>query len=480
MKKLNQLVECDYDIEIRGIKINSKEVEKGDLFVCTMGVNADRHDFIDDAINNGAAAIIVSKDVECSVPTVKVEDTNKILPIICSKFYDNPEEKLTIIGVTGTDGKTSTATIIQTLLGNDVCGYIGTNGRSCSKFTKEINNTTPDSDKLYEYFYDFVEAGCKYVVMEASSEAFFRHRLDNLEFDGGVITNITKEHLNIHKTFENYIDCKATLFKQVKKEGFSILNSDDKQFDIVLDNCHGNVLTYGKKDNDTVKICDVKILPNRTLIKVTYNEKIYSIESPLLGEFNVYNLMAGILCALSLNIDIDKIIGRIKNIKVSGRLELLPNMGQKFSIMIDYAHTPNGINNLLSFVHTLDINRSIVVIGSAGERDYLKRPVMGKTVADNASYAIFTYEDPRSEEPIDIINMMISDIKEYNNYEIVVDRSEAIKRAIDIAEDNDMVLILGKGNETYEKLKDKTIYFNDFEEAKKHLNARMEREKITI
>ena len=215
MKKLNELIECDFDIEINGIKINSKEITEGDLFVCTKGVNTDRHDFIEDAIKNGAVAVIVSKDITCSVPTVKVKDTNEILPILCSKFYDHPEEKLKIIGITGTDGKTSTATIVQTLIGNDICGYIGTNGRSCSKFNKEINNTTPDSDKLYEYFYDFVNAGCKYVVMEASSEAFFRHRLDNIVFQVGAITNITREHLNIHKTFDNYLEAKAKLLEKL-------------------------------------------------------------------------------------------------------------------------------------------------------------------------------------------------------------------------------------------------------------------------
>lgn len=480
MKKLSQIIDCDYDIEIKGIKINSKEIEPGDLFVCTKGVNADRHDFIDDAIKNGAVAVIVSRDVNCSVPMVKVSDTNKILPIICSKFYDNPEKKLKIIGVTGTDGKTSTATIIQTLIGSDKCGYIGTNGRSCSKFNKEINNTTPDSDKLFEYFKDFVDAGCEYVVMEASSEAFFRHRLDLIEFTGGVITNITKEHLNIHKTFENYIDCKCMLFRQVVKNGFSILNSDDSLYSKVFESCHGTVLTYGKNKNDTLFIKDIFTRSDRTIMSIVIDNKLYNIESPLLGEFNVYNLSGAILCALKLGIDIDTIINRISNIRVSGRLELLPNMGQKFNIMIDYAHTPNGIINLLNFINTLNINRSIVVIGSAGERDYLKRPIMGKTVVDNASYAIFTYEDPRSEEPIDIINMMTSEIKDHNNYEVVVDRSLAIKRAIDMAVDGDIVLILGKGNETYQKLKNKTIYFNDFEEAKKYLKERLEREKVGI
>ena len=480
MKKLSELFDCNYDVDVKGIKINSKEITPGDLFVCTKGVNADRHDFIPDAIKNGASAIVVSRDVDFDIPTIKVDDTNKILPTICSKFYDHPEKKLKIIGITGTDGKTSTATIIQTLIGDDICGYIGTNGRRCSKFDKEINNTTPDSDKLYEYFYDFVNAGCKYVVMEASSEAFFRNRLGGLSFDVGIITNITKEHLNIHKTFENYINCKCQLFKQVKENGISILNSDDSLFETVKESCHGDVYTYGKASNSTVKINNINILPNKTSINFSFENKDYLIESPLLGEFNVYNLCAGILCALKLGISEVEIEKRIKNVKVSGRLDIIPNFGQDFTIMIDYAHTPNGISNLLNFVHTLDIKRSIVVIGSAGERDFLKRPIMGKTVVDNASYAIFTYEDPRSEEPIDIINMMTSDIKDYNNYEIVIDRSEAIKKAINLAHKGDMVLILGKGNETYQKLKDKVIYFNDIEEATKHLKERLQNEKNIV
>lgn len=480
MKKLNELFDCDYDIEIKGIKINSKEVEKGDLFVCTKGVNADRHDFINDAIKNGASAIVVSRDVNFDIPTIKVEDTNKELPLICSKFYDHPEEKLTIIGITGTDGKTSTATIIQTLIGNDKCGYIGTNGRSCYKFNKEINNTTPDSDKLYKYFYDFVEAGCKYVVMETSSEAFFRHRLDNLKFDGGIITNITREHLNIHKTFENYIDCKSNLFRQVKENGFSILNIDDEYYDQILKATYTKVFTYGCNKNATIQILETNIKSYKTDIKFKYLDKIYNIESPLLGNFNVYNLIAGLLCAISLGFKLEDIEKNIKHIKISGRLDILPNIGQKFTVMVDYAHTPNGIKNLLDFVHTLNINRSIVVIGSAGERDYLKRPIMGKCVTDNASYAIFTYEDPRSEDPRDIINMMISEIKDRTNYEIVVDRREAIQKAINIAKENDIVLILGKGNETYQKLKNETIYFNDIEEAMRALNSRLAKDKISI
>ena len=481
MKKLKEIINCDFDTEINGVKINSKEIESGDLFVCTMGVTADRHDFIDDAINRGAAAIVVSKDVnEQRVPIVKVEDTNKALPKICRAFYDNPDEKLTLISVGGTDGKTSTATIIQAFLGNDICGYIGTNGRNCSKFSKSINNTTPDTDKLYMYLHDFVEAGCKYVVMETSSEAYFRHRLDEITYKAGVITNITSEHLNIHGSFENYLECKCMQFSRIEKNGYSILNKDDQYYETVKKACHGNILTYGKdKDND-LYIKSFKTYPNKTNITYVYKNKEYKITSPLLGDFNVYNMAGALLIAISLGFNIDDSLSKIKDINISGRLDTLPNIGQNFTVMVDYAHTPNGIKNLLNFVHILDINRSIVVIGQAGERDYLKRPIVGKTVCDNASYAIFCYEDPRSEDPASIIDMMVKDIDDKSKYEIVIDRSEAIKRAIDIAEEKDMVLILGKGNETYQKLKDKVIYFNDEEEAMKHLKARIERESINI
>ncbi len=478
MKKLNELYNIDSDVEIKDIKINSKEVEPGDIFVCTMGVKADRHDFIEDAVNHGASALVVSrKGIKASIPVIEVEDTNEELPKLCAKFYDNPEKQLTMIGVTGTDGKTSVATIIQYLLGFDRCGYIGTNGRRCSSFQKDTNNTTPDADKLYGYLREFIDAGCKYTVMESSSEAFFRGRLKGMEYTVSVMTNITKEHLNIHKTFENYIDCKCQLFRQTKKDGFCILNRDDEFFETVKKACNGHVLTYGSSNENDLQIVSYNILPHKTEIKLKYQDKIYEFVSPLLGKFNVYNLCAGLLVGLCLSQTIDEMLPRLQDIKVSGRLELLKT-DTPYKVMIDYAHTPNGIKQLLDFVHTLNINRSIVVIGSAGERDYLKRPIMGQTVLDNANYAIFTYEDPRSEDPKDIIDMMISKAKDtHSNYEIVVDRHEAIKRAIDIAQDNDMVLILGKGNETYEKLKDKVIYFNDIEEAYKAVLERKEREQ---
>ena len=473
MKRLNELYDCEYDVKIKGIKINSKECEKGDLFVCTMGVNADRHDYVDDAISNGAVAIVASKKIDVDVPVIYVDNTNDELPLLCAKFYDHPEETIKIYSVTGTDGKTSTSTIVQYLLGADTCGYIGTNGRSCAKFKKDTNNTTPDTDKLYEYFREFLDAGCDSVMMESSSEAFFRGRLKTISYDIGAITNITREHLNIHGSFDNYIECKCMQFKQVKKDGTCILNKDDEFYDKVLEACSNKkVLTYGKGKDNTLQIKKIDIQNTKTDITYVYEGKEYLIESPLLGEFNAYNLACGLLIALATGKTMEEIIPNIKDINVDGRLDVLPNYGQDFTVMIDYAHTPNGISNLLKFVHTLKVKRSIVVIGSAGERDFLKRPLMGRTVVENASYAIFTYEDPRSEDPLDIINMMVSEIDDPSKYEVVVDREEAIKRAIYIAKKDDIVLVLGKGDETYEKLKDKTIYFNDIEVATKYLKER--------
>lgn len=482
MKKLSDLYNIDSDVMIKDIKINSKQVKEGDIFVCTMGVNADRHDFIDEAIKNGASAIVVSKDnIKADVPVIKVDDTNIELSLLCRRFYDYPDKELVMIGVTGTDGKTSTATIIQTLIGKQKCGYIGTNGRSWADKNMDDNpNTTPDETLLYKFLREFKNDGCDYAVMEASSEAFFRGRLKLLECDASIYTNVTREHLNIHGSFENYLDCKKMLFKQTKTDGVCILNRDEDFYDDMKFACDNKkTYTYGKNDDDTLQIVDFKVFPNKTLITWKYDNKIYDVESPMLGDFNVYNLSAGMLVCLSLGFSMDSLIENIKKIKVSGRLELLDSK-TPYYVMVDYAHTPNGIENLLNFVHTLDINRSIVVIGSAGERDYLKRPVMGKTILDNASYAIFTYEDPRSEEPIDIINMLISDVKDkYNNYEIEVDRRKAIEKAINMANNKDMVLILGKGNETYQKLKTETIYFNDIEEGYRAIKLREDREKVS-
>ncbi len=476
MKKLNELMDCNVEVEVYGIKINSRDIKQGDLFVCTDMGTKDRHLFIDDAIKKGACAIIAKKDVGSKpVPILVVDNPNDLLPQLCSKFYDEPEKKLTMIGVTGTDGKTSVATIIQTLIGDSKCGYIGTNGCSCDKFSVDTNNTTPDSDKLYDFFRRFIDSGCHSCSMEVCSEALMRGRVKGLLYDVSILTNITSEHLNIHGTVEKYVKDKLMLFQNTKKDGFCILNIDDSHYEEAKAVSNGKVLTYGSKEECDLYFKDVELYSNFTKFSFVYKNKTYNVESPFPGLFNVYNLSACILALLALNYSFEEIAKRIPLIKVDGRLEMI-DMGQKFEVMVDYAHTPNGISKLLEYVKLLPINRSIVVIGQAGERDPYKRKLVGEIVARNSDYAIFTYEDPRSEDPRDIIEMMIENIHDCTNYEIVIDRAKAIKRAIDIAEENDLVLVLGKGNENHEILKNGVIHFNDIEEVRKSLMERLKEE----
>ena len=462
--KLNELLNCQYEVDITGIKTNSVNIKKGDLFVCIDSKTMDRHLFIDDAIKKGASAVIVKHDVgKKSVPIIKVDNPNQIFVDIINKFYDYPTRKLTMIGVTGTDGKTTVATIIYQLINN--CAYIGTNGIFYNDYKEKTSNTTPNLDKTIPLFANMVKNEIKTVSMEVSSEALYYDRVAGIEFDCSILTNITKEHLNTHKTLENYIACKCKLFDNTK--GPCILNKDDEHFSEVAKHC-SKIYTYGQDSNNDLYFKDVKLDHDKTTFKIVYQNKQYEIESPLIALFNVYNLCAALLALVSLGYDLNKLIKNIKNLKISGRLENI-DLGQDFKVVVDYAHTPNGINNLLQFMNSLEHNKLIVVFSEPGERDKSKRASKGYNVITNCDYAIVTSQDPRGEDPMDIANDLISDVKDYKNYEIILDRSKAIKKAINMARENDIVLIIGKGSDNYQILKDKIIEFSDLEEVKKCL-----------
>ena len=467
MKRLSELYNINDDRLIKSIKINSKEVEDGDLFVCTMGVTADRHDFIDEAISNGASAIVVSRDVgKKSVPVIKVENTNLELRKISAKFYDYPCDNAYMIGVTGTNGKTTVAEIIYRLLG-DTCAYIGTNGRKFKNKHFSMRNTTPDVDRLYMYFREFIDAGCNTICMEASSEAFYRHRLDDIKYDIGIVTNITEDHLNIHKTIENYVDCKCQLVKHVKDDGYSILNSSDKYFDKFKKEANGNIVSYGYKDSDTLKIEDYTLKRDKTIINFRYNNKSYEVISPLLGSFNVDNLAASILCLLCKGIGFEKIVERIKKLnQIEGRMETMPFVS-KYTVILDYAHTTDALDNILTFLDMVKETRIITVTGSAGGREKSKRPGMGKVVLEKSDYVIFTMDDPRFEDPNKIIDDLVSG-SDKTNYERIVDRKKAIYKALDIAEDKDIVLIAGKGRDDYMAIDDKYLPYCDYDVIKSY------------
>ena len=472
MKKLNEVFDTPFDTLVKDVKTNTKEVEKDDLFVCIKGFNVDRHDFVSEAERKGAAALVVEHKVDSKLPQVIIENINDNFADICTRFYDNPSKKMTMVGVTGTDGKTTTSTVIYQLLNQVIkTGYIGTNGVKCPSYEDSSNNTTPTSEHLNRFLNNFYNENCKVVAMEAGSEGLAQGRLKNIEFDYSIFTNLTHEHLNFHKTMENYLAAKGNLFKQTKKDGYSVINIDDNYGEKIKDFCNGNVLFYGKSEKADFRFSDVIITPVGTSFNLNYKDKRYEIKSPLLGMFNVYNLTAALSVLLLMGYDINKF--DLSKLFIDGRMNDI-DLGQGFKVIVDYAHTPNGYLNLFELTKTLESNRTIIVAGSAGERDKTKRPIMGKILVENADLVVFTYEDPRSEDPNDIIDDLTSEVLDKKDKFVrIVDRHEAIKYAIDIAKPGNMVLVLGKGNETYETLKDGKIYFNDVEEVKSALKERL-------
>lgn len=467
MKKLSELYDIEDDRLIKAIKINSKEIEPGDIFVCTKGVSADRHDFIDEAIENGASAIVVSKEVgEKTVPIIKVSNTNLELQNVCAKFYDYPYEKATMIGITGTNGKTTVAEIIYQLLG-EKCAYLGTNGKKHHGQKEFIRNTTPDVDRLYKYFYDFLEAGCNIICMEASSESFYRHRLDQLSYDIAVLTNITQDHLNIHKTLENYVDCKCQLFRQVKKTGFSILNSGDKYFEKVKKAAKGTILTYGFKENDDLFMTSYEELATGTKIDFIYQNNSYQVLSPLVGSFNVLNVAASMLASLALGQSVSEVIEKVKRLQqIEGRMEILP-FTKKYIVMLDYAHTTDALEKNLTYLNKVKEHRIITVTGSAGGRERGKRAAMGEVVLTKSDLVIFTMDDPREESVDQIIDDLIASCPK-KNYLRIIDRKKAIFKALEMAEEKDIILIAGKGRDDYMAIGEKYLPYSDYEVIKSY------------
>ena len=465
MKKLNELYEGYPEIDIKDIKINSKDIVPGDLFVCIKGITKNRKEFIPDAIKKGVSAIVTDEKMNLNIPVIVVENPHKELVRLSQMFYDFKQDDFTIIATTGTNGKTTVASIIKDMIG-DSSAYIGTNGYRFKNKNEDIVNTTPSPDRLYKYFKLFKSNNCNIVTMEASSEAFLRNRLDNLKFDIGILTNVTTDHINAHKTLKNYINCKKELFKNVKDNGYSILNSDDLYFNDFLSIAKGNILTYGK-NKSTLQIIDFKENINNTLITLKYKNKLYHIDSPLLGEYNIYNLCCAILSLIALNYDINDIIKRIKLIQIpKGRFEVL-DFQQNYKIILDYAHNEDAFLKIFNFINKIKKRKVITITGSAGERDKEKRPIMGRIALDNSDLVIFTMDDPRDEEVDDIINDLIKDSTK-TNYIKIIDRVTAINYALSIAEKDDYVLILGKGRDNYMAIKDKYIPYNDYDIIKEY------------
>ena len=447
------------------IKSDSRKINRGDIFVALKGISSNGEDYVDEAIKRGASKIVVESDNKYLVDTLKVNNTRKYLNEYLNHNYSKVLSDMKIIGLTGTNGKTTTCYLVYQILNllGYKCGYIGTVGFYLDKKISSLPNTSPDICELYDMITTSYELGYKYIVMEASSQGLDMGRFSNIKFDIAAFTNLTQDHLDYHKTFENYAKAKQILFKKLKNNGISILNSDDKYYNYFL---YGNIFYYGLNGND-YKISNIK-LGYKTEFNITIDNKIYNVESNLLGEYNIYNLVCAIAIVNKLNIDIDSIISTIKKITTPpGRMDLVRFKDNL--IIIDYAHTPDAMKNIYDTVNKIKKGNVYTIFGCTGDRDRTKRPLMLSLALNNSIYSIITSDDLHNEEFDSIIKDMFINNKK-NNYSIVKDRAEAIKRGMSLLKHNDILLLLGKGHEEFIIVKDKKIPFNDKNEVLKIIN----------
>ena len=453
MKNINELIPCDYNISITGITDDSRSVQEGYVFVATKGHNVDHFDYIDDAIKNGCSFVICDRNLDIDFPHIIVENINLEYIELCKKFYGVDLDNFSFIGITGTDGKTTTTTIIKELLDN--CAYIGTNGVLLDDREFDTHNTTPCVNELYEDLSIIQENHYHNVSMEVSSEALLHDRVHGFLYDVVGFTNITGDHLNVHKTFDNYVESKMKLLDHVKDDGYVVYNGDDPILQTIH---HKNAYSFGfNLDNDYV-IYDVQYNRRNTIIHLKHDLHEWTIQSPFIGVYNVYNVVMAFIVGHLLKVDDSLLLQKIEQLRsIKGRCEFL-DFGQNFDIVLDYAHTINGIQSILNTFQ--DYETIITVTGSAGGRETEKRSVIGKMVIDNSDFAIFTMDDPRFEDVDDIIDQMVGDEKDYYR---IVDREDAIRFALSIAPPKSVVLILGKGRDNYMAIRDKKIHYNDYD-----------------
>lgn len=461
--KLNKILDCDVDVDITGISEDSRNVKPGYLFVATKGFNVDHFDFAADAISKGAVAIVCDRKAHFSVPTIVVSDINQALIDACENFYDVKTSEFNFIGITGTDGKTTVASLIKQLLDDSrPIAYIGTNGMSVVGEKYSTSNTTPCVCELYSLFSIIKKSNCKDIVMEASSEALLHGRVNSIKYDIAIYTNITEDHLNIHKTIENYINSKLKLCDLVKEDGIILVNGDDDNCKVITDS---RKRTYGFSSDNYYVIRNVQYMSNFVKFDLACKEFTYTVESPLIGKFNIYNAALVLIVGLIKNVAEDILLDRIKHFKpIDGRMEKL-NFGQDYTIILDYAHTYNGIKSVLDCFN--NVHRVILVTGAAGGREKEKRSKIGTLILSRADYVIFTMDDPRYEKVEDIVSEMIGENKS-TNYETIIDRKSAIYRSFDMAKSGDVVLILGKGRDNYMAIEDKKLPYCDYDVIKSY------------
>ena len=466
-----QVLNEGQNTKFNDIHYDSRKIKEGDIFVALSGISVDGHNFIAKAIELGAKMIIVSKEVEIldkNVTYIKVEDTRQSLGLIASNFYGWPQNALKIIGITGTNGKTTSTFILEKLLGR--CSRIGTVEYKIGEEIIEAPNTTPESLDLVKMMKKTLDLGIEYFVMEVSSHALEMGRVEMLKFDAAIFTNLSQDHLDYHKDMDSYFKAKRKLFLKLKDSKKGSYNIDDIHGKLLFEEFGG--ISYSSKSG----ILKGEILENKlhtTIVSIEYNGKKVVEEIKLLGLFNLYNLMGVMGALINLGFSFEELCKRLGNLQgVPGRFQGV-EAGQNFNVIVDYAHTPDALTNILKALVEIKKTRIITIFGAGGDRDKTKRPLMAVEAAKYSDLVLITSDNPRTENPEDILDDVEKGFEKHDvAYERYVDREEAIKRAIDLAQKDDIILIAGKGHETYQIIGKEKQHFDDREMAEKYIKLK--------
>ncbi len=442
------------DMEISSVAYDSRKVTEDSLFVAITGFATDGNKYIPMALEKGAKVIVTAQKQPESVPYVLVESDRLALAQLGANFFDHPGNAMKLIGVTGTNGKTSTTLLLKHVLETTVgakVGLMGTMENMVGQTVIPTERTTPESFELQALLAQMRDAGCTHAIMEVSSHAIALDRVAGLHYEVAAFTNLTEDHLDFHKTMEHYCDTKAELFRRCKK---AVANRDDDWFDRITEHATCRLLTTSVKGGADLSAENLELLSDGISFTALYNGEKVAVRLPIPGKFTVYNALSVLGCAIQLGIPLAEAAAALGSAKgVKGRVEVVPTPGTDYTVLIDYAHTPDGLENVLSSVKGYCKGRLIAVFGCGGDRDPVKRPIMGKIGVDIADFAIITSDNPRTEDPGKIIQDILKGVNsEKNNYEIIENRPKAIQHAMDIAGKNDIIVLAGKGHETYQEI----------------------------
>lgn len=459
----------DLSGEITNIEQDSRKVVSGTLFICIDGEIVDGHQFAKQAEANGAAAILAEKEIDVSIPVVYVKDSKRAMAILADRFYGSPSQKMKMIGVTGTNGKTTVTHLVEQIVrdAGSETGLIGTMYRKIGREILETKNTTPDSLTLQRTYHEMLAAGVQTVAMEVSSHALVQGRTYGTDFDIAVFTNLSQDHLDYHKTMEEYAYAKSLLFAQLgnsydsEKPKYAIINQDDPVSQRMKTATAAPVITYGIDKPADFGATDVMVTSSGTTFKLHTPDGDFDVRIKMIGKFSIYNCLAALATSYALEIPIQQAITSLEKVQgVAGRFEIV-DAGQDFTVIVDYAHTPDGLLKVLETIEEFKRSRVFAIVGCGGDRDKGKRPQMAKIAIDYATDPVFTSDNPRSEDPEAIIQDMLAGLPANAVYQVRTDRKEAITYAVNEAQAGDVILIAGKGHETYQIIGDQVLDFDD-------------------